>query len=207
MRIFIYGLVAVGAISSMLSMAPAAQAQKVDLKNGRQQANWYKSRPQVQITDDRPIISDFRGGPAGAPMQIELPPPPAGFNGGPVMSGGAAPVMSVPAAAGAPNYVANPAAALPKSGFGASNIPAGGLGPKTALPSGRSTGIHGKMMPTAKAGGGPAAAARPAVAGVPGPRAAAYGSGYVTPSGNAGSGMRTTTAVSGSLLNAVKNRK
>ena len=209
-------------ILSVVCLAPEAKAQTVNPKT-MSKANWNQSPREFQIIDDRPIIKDFREPPV-QPQGVQLPPPPQGFGGpgsgggGGAMGdgGGGSPVMpsgGMPMAGGGPGYrTDNPgmgALPLPKSGFGRdTNIPAGGMGPKTMLPSGQTTGVHGSLMtPTAHTVGPASAAgtrgtmtpARPA------PVASSYGGNYTRPmGGSSASGSGASTAVRGVLLNRLK---
>jgi hypothetical protein len=122
--------------------------------------------------------------------------------------------MPIGGGAGDPGYRGAPMSGLPleHSGFGRhTNIPAGGMGPKVALPGGQTTGVHGSLMtPTAHtagpaAGAGPRGAMGPARAAA-GPAAASYGGNYtVAPSGGSGGGMSTSANVQGRLLNRLKS--
>lgn len=146
-------------ITALVAAAPA-QAQQSQIKtNAIQKSNFFQAPRRIQIIDERPIISDFREGPQ-AVGSIQLPPPPAGFGGagggqggGALPNGGggmATPVAQLPAGPGMLPYRTpfDPQGALPKVGFGRfSNIPARGMGPRTALPNGVSTGVHAQMAP------------------------------------------------------------
>jgi hypothetical protein len=206
-------------ILAAVCLAPDASAQTMD-KRSMSKATWNQSPREFQIIDDRPIIKDFREAPV-QPQGIQLPPAPQGFGGpgggggGGAMGDGAPTVpaggMPMQGSMG-PGYRSdNPgmgALPLPKSGFGRdTNIPAGGMAPKTMLPSGQTTGVHGHMMtPTARTAQ-PAAAAgnRSAMAPARGPAAANYGGNYTQASGGgAVAGTGATTAVRGVLLNRLK---
>jgi hypothetical protein len=211
-------------ILAAVCLAPDAKAQMVDAK-ARQKASWYNAPREIQIIDERPVVRDFREAPA-APQQIQLPPGPQGFGGpggggggGAMGDGGGGSVlpaggMPIGGGAGDPGYRGAPMSGLPleHSGFGRhTNIPAGGMGPKVALPGGQTTGVHGSLMtPTAHtagpaAGAGPRGAMGPARAAA-GPAAASYGGNYtVAPSGGSGGGMSTSANVQGRLLNRLKS--
>lgn len=210
-------------ISALITVAPAHAQQSSIKEKAMHKATFYNAPRQIQIVDERPIIHDFREAPQ-APGMIQLPPPPQGFGGAGGGQGGGAlpggdgggaadPVMQLPAGPGIAPYrtPSNPMGALPKSGFGGTNIPARGMGPRTALPGGTTTGIHGQVMPFAKAGpqaasAGPARAqaARPAA-----PVAASYGGQPYTQAGGGASGgvggAGASTAVSGRLMSRLKN--
>lgn len=204
-----------------ISASPAAKAQQINEK-ARQKATWYNAPREIQIIDERPMIRDFREAPV-APGMIQLPPGPQGFGGagggggGGAMpdGGGGMPVLpgsGMPIGDSGPGYRTpiDPMGSLPKSGFGRdTNIPARGMGPKGPLPGGFTTGIHGQVMPFAKAsspamGAGNRGAARPSrpVASAP---AASYGGNYTSPSTSSGvGGMGASTAVRGALLTRLK---
>ena len=210
-------------LSPLIMSAPANAQQPTIKEKTIHKANFYNSPRQIQIVDKRPINHECREAPQALGM-MHRPPPPQGFggagggggNGGvPGMGngmGGADPVMQLPAGDGIAPYrtPSNPMGALPKSGFnGPSNIPARGMGPRTALPGGTTTGVHGHVNPfahaaptAASAGSRQAAVARPASAAP----VASYGGGNYTSagSGNTGGGG-ASTAVSGRLMNRLKN--
>lgn len=210
------------AVLGIIAAVPAANAQQVNAKK-TDKVTFFNAPRQFQILDERPIIKDFREAPS-APNMIQLPPPPQGFGGG--MGGGGAGAMpgggdgmggapvQLQAPPGYPAYrnPTNPMGALPKSGFGGpSNIPAGGMGPRTALPNGQSTGVHANLMtpiPRAAASAGPGRAMRAApVAAAP---AATYGGpSYTRASGpvSSGGGMSSSSNVSGSLLTKIRGNR
>jgi hypothetical protein len=210
-------------ILATVCLAPSAMAQTMD-KKAISKATWNQAPREFQIIDDRPIIKDFREAPS-APQGIQLPPPPQGFGGGgggggagamgdgggpPVLPGGGMPM----AGNGGPAYRTDAPGMgglpLGKSGFGPTNIPARGMAPRTMLPSGQTTGVHGSMMtPTAhSAGPGAGAGARGGMApAAPAVQAASYGGRPYTSapsSGSSGGGGGASTAVRGVLLNRLK---
>lgn len=209
-------------ISALIAAAPAHAQQASVKEKAMHKATFYNAPRQIQIVDERPIIHDFREAPQ-APGMIQLPPPPQGFGGagggqgGGAMPGGdgggaADPVMQLPAGPGIAPYrtPSNPMGALPKSGFGGTNIPARGMGPRNALQNGTTTGVHGAVNPFAKAAGPSAASAGPRAqaAGRPAPVAASYGGGPYTQAGGGATGgvggAGASTAVSGRLMSRLK---
>jgi len=212
--------VALAAGLTAVALAQPASAQKVNSKH-LEKANWHNAPRQFQIIDDRPIIKDFREAPQ-ASQQISMPPPPQGFGGG-ARGGGAgamgddggsmggnSPIRAAGAPGDLPYRTGNGGSLpLPKSGFGrSSNIPAGGMAPKNALPSGQSTNrLMGKMMAPQKvlgrSGGSPRgmSPSRGATNGG-GPKVSSYSGGYGDGhgSGYGGSSTQTNSIVRGSLL-------
>ena len=92
-----------------------ADPSYVTLQKGQlQPATWYKAPLNIQITDERPRVSDCRR-PDEAPQQLNIPIPPM-----PDAVGGTAGVKMVQRT-------------LEPTGF-TSNIPAGGINPKQTLP-------------------------------------------------------------------------
>lgn len=219
-RFKIYGLsvLSFSCITALSSVAPA-MAQGSVQKNATEKSTWHTAPREIQIIDDRPIIRDFREAPV-VPQQIQLPPGPMGSGGGYGGNGAGAlaggPGSTIPAGGmplgGNQGYrtPSEPMGALPKSGFGGTNIPARGMGPKGMLPSGFSTnGLNGKMLNQNKPTGAGAGAPRgmsPNMGRSNGnsnaPAAATYSGGYGNGTGNAygGSASRTDTLVRGSLL-------
>lgn len=214
-RSFLVGLM-VGITITL--MAAPAQAQKVK-KDSLEKTKFYTAPRQFQILDDRPIIRDFREAPQDAGT-IEMPPGPQGGGGAGGGSGGGAyggAGSSLPAGGlqlGGPSqgYRSAPTGlgSLPKSGFGATNIPARGLGPRGALPGAQSTNqLMGKMLNQGKGVGagaprGMSPSAGRSTGNYTGPAVQSYGGGYGTGSGSAsgGSSSRTESSVRGRLLNA-----
>lgn len=215
--------IAVAAGLTGFAVAQPANAQKVHKKH-LEKARWHNAPRQFQIIDDRPIIKDFREAPAQA-EHITMPPAPRGFHGGgrgggsgaggegPM--GGSAPIRAHGAPGAMPYRTGNGGRSLPlpKSGFGRhSNIPARGMAPKNALPSGKSTNrLMGKMMAPKKVVGRRGSRSR----GVSpargynsggGPKVKSYSGGYGsgTGSGYGGNSSKTSTLVRGSLLKKSK---
>jgi hypothetical protein len=182
--------------------------------NAQEKSTWYSAPHEFQIVDERPVIKDFRSAPQAA-GSIELPPAPQGFGGagggggsGALGGGsGAAPPAGGIGIPGSGPAYRSEQAALPKSGFGGSNI-GKGLHPGGMLP-GVNQGIVGKMMNQQKPGPGSAGPAK-GMSVNPGhtsgnssaPAAATYSGGYGSGSGSSfgGSASRTDTSVRGSLL-------
>lgn len=214
---------AVLGIVVLISVAPANAQQSQVNQKAKQKADFYNAPRRIQIVDERPIISDFREAPQ-APQMIQLPPPPQGFGGAGGGQGGGAlpgdggggaptPVMQLPAGEGIAPYRTpnNPMGALPKSGFGPTNIPARGMGPRVALPGGTTTGVHGAVnwqRPQQAIGqrGGPTANSAPAARAMA--PAASYGNNYQNAANTGVSGQimapSSTTAVSGRLMSRLK---
>ncbi len=210
-----------GAMAAVV-FAPHACAQSVNAK-AKEKVRWFNAPREIQIIDDRPIVKDFREAPS-APQQIQLPPGPQGmpgFSGGGAGAmggedGGTLPSGGMPLGNGGPGYRTDSPMSpvpLPKADFGhqASNIPARGMGPKGPLPGGYNTGIHGKVMPFAKAapGSGMGAArgmSNSRASGSMAPSTASYGGGYgVATGGGSGYGSGgSSTAVHASLLRKMK---
>ncbi len=216
-------LVIAATASLAVCTAPSmAQGFKIDQRK-LDKTTFYSAPRQMQILDERPIIKDFREAPQ-AQQQIELPPGPQGFGGGggggagalqgggPGGGGGGAPMQM-----GGPvvqprtsNGMVPSAGALPKSGFGPSNIPARGMGPKGPLADATTTNrLMGKMMTPPKAQGASAGPARgmapsrgPTNGNYNGPAVSSYSGGYGSGSGAGfgGDSSRTNTAVRGTLL-------
>lgn len=199
-------------IASLIAAAPAnAQQSEINVK-ARQKAEFYNAPRRIQIIDERPIISDFREAPV-APQTIQLPPGPQGGAGGQGGMQGGGP-MQLPAGPGMLPYRTQPMNlnTLPKVGFGQwSNIPARGMGPQQALPSGRSSGGHVAVpqMPAPqtssipRAGNAPRAVA-PARPAAP-PVAAGYGTNYThAPTSTGVSGSVASTNVRARLINRLK---
>ncbi len=225
-------LTAVGALFALGSQP--AMAQKFggpSMKSNKlDKVHFYNAPREVQILDERPNIRDFREAPSSSPM-IALPPGPMGGAGGYGGSGGGAlgepggmggdgaPIQLGPAPGQLPYRTPNPSSLpLPKTGFDRqpSNIPAGGMAPRNALPSGTTTNrLMGKMMPpktpTGQSAGGPVGwgvtnrpKARGTVAPAAAPMAASYGDNYGGAGGFGGGGNRTEGVVRGSLLRKAK---
>jgi len=132
-------LIAASAVMALClnAFTSEAQAQSVNVKKGQlEHATWYKSNMQVQIVDDGPIVHDYRQGPQNDPG-FQIPIGPAGANNNRIPEGG------IPLGDG-PRQVRMERSALPQSGFGASNIPARGMGPAVALPGTKMGGLGGQ---------------------------------------------------------------
>jgi hypothetical protein len=222
-------LIALAAASALPILPADAQQMRIPERAGHQtqKANWYKAPPELQILDERPIVHDFREAPA-SPGAIQLPPPPMGFGGasgggsgalgGDDPGGGGSGPFQIPGGGGPGYRNFNPGTSLPlpKADFGhaQTNIPAAGIGPKGILPSGHTTGIHGKVMPfnpNNPMAAGPALArpqqARPYVAPTPVAGYSAPGGGY-GPSVGSGSGRGGANAqVSGKLMTNLLNKQ
>jgi len=207
-------------IAQLFVLAPAVCAQGTTMSDrAMERSHWYTAPREYQIVDQRPIINDFRTAPV-KPGQIAIPPGP-GAGGGPGggslgdPSGGAGgtsviPDGGLPVTGGSePGYRSDPSgtSALPKSGFGGSNIPVGGLAPRGILP-GVNQSVVGKIMNQnkyykPKAVPAQAVAARGPAAIVPtkpsAPSVNSYGTNYSSPS-NYGSGLRDSKTVRGTLL-------
>ncbi|MCW5824054.1 MAG: hypothetical protein KIT34_14715 [Cyanobacteria bacterium TGS_CYA1] len=216
-------------LSLFASSGDAAFAQggfKIQ-KNKLDKVQYYHAPREMQILDERPFIKDFREAPS-APEMVPLPPGPKGAAGGYGGNGGGA-AGDIPSGGGSapmqmggtgPAYRSgSPSSAgampLPKSGFGReTNIPAGGMAPKNALPDGTNTNrLAGRMMTPKQQSGPSGVGAAPArsMAASPapkGPVAANYGSNYGAGDGygSGGGGSRTDTMVRGSLLTKVKGK-
>ena len=208
-------------IAQLIVLAPAVCAQGMTMSDrAMEKSHWYTAPRQYQIIDQRPIISDFREAPV-KPGQIAIPPGPGavGGPGGGALgdpSGGAGgtsviPSGGLPIPGSGPAYRSDPAgmSSLPKSGFGGTNIPIGGLAPRGILP-GVNQSVVGKIMNQNKnykpkavpahaiAGKGisaPAAVAKPSA-----PSVVSYGNNYSSPT-SYGSGLRESKNVRGYLLN------
>ncbi len=203
-------------------LAPAVCAQGTISNNAMERSHWYTAPREYQIVDPRPIIKDFREGPTNA-GRSPLPGAPGGggvsggpgggaLGGGPgsnddvLPSGG----LPIPGDGSQPAYRSDPTgmSSLPKSGFGGTNIPVGGLGPRGILP-GVNQQVVGKIMNKNKYYKPPAVpakavAARGPAVNVPAkpsaPSVISYGN-YSSSSPNTyGSGLNTATKVRGSLL-------
>ncbi len=215
-------IVAASASVAVCASPSMAQGFKIN-QNKLDKTHFYSAPRQMQILDERPIIKDFREAPS-APQQIELPPGPQGYGGG---GGGGAGALAGGGpgggAGGAPLQMGGPViqprtsnpmmpsmGTLPKTGFGQTNIPARGMGPKGPLADGTNTNrLMGKMMTPPKSQGASAGPARgmapsrgPSNGNYAGPAVSSYSGGYGTGSGAGfgGASSRTDTSVRGSLL-------
>ncbi len=187
-----------------------------------EKARFYNAPRQIDILDDRPVIRDFREAPT-APGQIGLPNGPganrggAGAGGVGDLGGGSGANTTIPGGGlplqggSGPAYRTAPGGlgTLPQSGFGGTNIPARGLGPRGILP-GVNQSVVGKVMNQSKQVSQAAAANRAKALSVRGPSAGptkpsapsvnSYG-GYGNSPTAYGSGNRTEQKVRGYLLN------
>lgn len=215
-------IVAASASVAMCAAPSMAQGFKIDQRK-LDKTTFYSAPRQMQILDERPIIKDFREAPQ-AQQQIELPPGPQGYGGG---GGGGAGALQGGGPGGGPNggplQMGGPSVqprtsngmmpnmgSLPKTGFGQTNIPARGMGPKGPLADATSTNrLMGKMMTPPKSQGASAGPARgmaptkgPSNGNYAGPAVSSYSGGYGNGSGAGfgGSSSRTDTSVRGSLL-------
>ncbi len=225
-------LAGISLIGGMLQMSPA-QAQGTVNKKALEKATFYQAPREIQIIDESPLIRDFRTAPAPE-GSVMLPPGPGAAPGvaPPSASGGRGagalgnspgggsnpgdiqPGQSIPGGRGyrTVSPMVPRMGSLPQSGFGGSNIPAGGMGPKGLLP-GITTGVVGKVMAQNKGVPAPVHPMTGTPKGMavnPGrtvgnsnaPAAASYSGGYGTGTGNSygGSASRTESMVRGSLL-------
>jgi hypothetical protein len=207
-------------LAQLVVLAPTVFAQGAVMSDrAMERSHWYSAPREYQIVDQRPIINDFRTAPV-KPGQIAIPPGPgaAGGPGGGSLgdpSGGAGgssviPDGGLPVGGGsAPGYRSDPSgmSSLPKSGFGGSNIPVGGMAPRGILP-GVNQSVVGKIMQQNKykpaAVPARAVAARgPAVVNAPtkpsAPSVNSYGTNYSSPN-SYGSGLNSSQKVVGHLL-------
>lgn len=180
------------------SSAASAQTQAVD-PQALPQAKWYKHRPQIQIVNENPDITNTMRGPD--PKKVLLIP--TGQNqkqqvqyilapspGGPGVPAGAVDLSQLPQAGFSTNMPLNP----------------NGFSKRDSLPQGQSTGgLSGKQLASgrliAPRSGQPVAAARTAPAATSAPAEAMaykpYNSSGTGTSG--GSSVKTVSSVSGKL--------
>ena len=208
------------AIAQLVVLAPAVCAQGTVSQGAMERSHWYTAPREYQIVDQRPTIKDFREGPTNA-GRSPLPGAPGGASGGPgggalgggpgsnddvLPSGG----LPIPGDGSTPAYRSDPTgmSSLPKSGFGGTNIPVGGLGPRGILP-GINQQIVGKILNKNKYYKPPAVAAKAVAARGPAvtvpakpsaPSVISYGNYGSTNPNTYGSGLNTATKVRGSLL-------
>ncbi len=223
-----FGLLAMTlGVLAITAIAPAdAQSVRQDAKS---KVRWYNAPREIQITDDRPVIKDFREAPS-VPQSIQMPPGPGAYGGMGGGGGGAmggdggstlpAGGMPIGGGGGDPGYRTDSPTGpvgLPKADFGhaQTNIPARGMGPRGPLANGQSTNrLMGKLQPWSPGTGvnpnvGRAMGGRPAARMVAAPSAARYnqaGNGY-GPSvggGQAYGGSGSNTSVSARLLKKIK---
>lgn len=210
----------------LLPSRVAAQNAPMVNRKAIERTTWHTAPREFQIVDDTPIIRDFREAPVN-PGQIAMPPGPQAAPGGGHGAGAMGPMgggpptlpaggMQLPGDGRSPGYRTNPSSipnlgTLPKTGFGGSNIPARGMGPRGLLPNGTTQNVIGKLMankkpvPVAQSAGparGLSAPAARSVGNTAGPAVASYGGGYGTGVGPdyGGNANRTETFVRGSLL-------
>lgn len=174
-------LLSVG-LSNSQALAQGGGGYKIR-KDALEKVQWYHAPREIQILDDRPVINDMRG---GQPSSMAPSAAPMSLNGTPLN-----------------------AAPLPKSGFGASNIPIGGFAAGKPLPAGSSTNMLAGKMAKPQAMGRPGsllkstrgsqAAMQPMSAGPA--RTATYGGSYSAPSGGGmgGGSTQSSTSVSGRI--------
>ncbi|PWT94603.1 MAG: hypothetical protein C5B53_12730 [Candidatus Melainabacteria bacterium] len=224
-NITVLGTALAFAVSGFIAGKVNAQNGPMINKKSIEHTTWHTAPREFQIVDDSPIIRDFREAPQN-PGQIALPPGPSAGPGGGHGEGALGPLgggspsipaggMPLPGGSG-PGYRSNPSSipnlgTLPKSGFGGSNIPARGMGPRGLLPNGSTQNVIGKLMaskkpvPVAQSAGparGMSAPAPRTMGNTAGPAVASYGGGSGTGIGPdyGGSANRTETFVRGSLL-------
>jgi hypothetical protein len=128
-----------------LAGAPAlAQGFKVDTKK-LDQAKFYNAPREIQITDERPVVRDFRtGDPGPSTMEINLPPVVNGQGthtvyGSPSGNAGQGMAPYRTTNQNMPNNMLAPASAMHQSNIGA-RPPLG-----AALPDGKNIGVHTKQ--------------------------------------------------------------
>ncbi len=149
------GLATLLSLSQIVIGAQASYAQGTMSDKAMEKSRFYTAPREYQIIDDRPVIRDFRDAPA-AGGQIGIPNGPGGGQGAGGMGGigggsgsnPTIPATGLPLTGGTgPGYRETPVgmSSLPKSGFGGSNIPSAGMGPRGILP-GVSMGVVGKVM-------------------------------------------------------------
>lgn len=211
------------AITQLIVLAPAVCAQGTMSDRAMERSHWYTAPREYQIIDQRPVINDFRTAPT-KPGQIALPPGP-GAGGGPGAgslgdpSGGAggtsvipADGLQIPGNGSEPGYRSPESgmSTLPKSGFGGTNIPVGGLAPRGILPSTMANqSVVGKIMNQNKNYKPKTVATRavqgkalnvPVIAKPAAPTVVSYGNNYSAPT-TYGSGLNSSKNVRGHLLN------
>ncbi len=138
------GLLITGSVTTFLIMSGAANAQRINT-DVKEKSHWYNAPREVQIIDNRPVVRDFRE-PDQKPGQIELPSGPPAVDGSTIPSGG----LPLGGGAGSKGYrtPVDPLGDLPNArGFGGTNIPARGVGPRGVLPNGTSSrSAIGKLL-------------------------------------------------------------
>lgn len=196
--------------------AQAGYAQQHTMNsNSMEKSRWYTAPREIHIVDERPVIRDFREAPTN-PGQIDLPNGPGGGPGAGGMGsiGGGSGVNPTIPSTGLPisgshdpgyRNASAGMSTLPKSGFGGSNIPSHGMGPRGILP-GVTTQVLGKIANQNK----PTAAAPARGISLKGPSGGGGSSGPATvtsyggygnsPSTTYGNSSRTEQNVRGRLL-------
>lgn len=189
------GLLAIALVQTFVQPVLAQQAGSGSYKipkNYLQKVEPYMSRPQIDILDESPIVKDRRTRERQTTYEIVVPPLPA-ESAGQGSAGGSAPgvVRITPSRDG--RILASP-------GF-QSNIPARSPVAAAHLPSGVTTGIHGKIdRPIAAAPMKPGNLLRAANAGTAAPQVIrTYGQTPVAVAGSGSSSRRTTESVTGKL--------
>lgn len=166
------------AMASALTIVPTFAQNKVD-PSKLDKAKFYEAPRELQIIDNRPIIKDFREAPEQGEPAINMPPGPAGSSG-----------LRLGGQHGDGLRTSSPA--LPKSGFGESNLPVNGMRPQ-GLPAAPRTFLA-KPLPAppqlaARAAhplrSAPAAVKAPTTPAAPKvPTVSSYGASYSTGSGS-----------------------
>jgi len=218
-------VLATAAAMTLVYLLPVKVAAQNVNRKAIEHTTWHTAPREFQIVDDSPIIRDFREAPQN-PGQIAMPPGPSANPGGGHGEGALGPLgggaPSIPAGGlplqggNGPGYRTNPSSipnlgTLPNArGFGGSNIPARGMGPRGLLPNGSSQNVIGKLMaqkkpvPVANAAAPARALSAPAakpMAAPAAPAVASYGGNSIPHLGDfGGNGNRTETFVRGSLL-------
>jgi hypothetical protein len=149
------GLATLLSLGQIVVGTQTSYAQGTISKKALEKATFYNAPREYQLINDDPVIRDFRDGPQTG-GQIGIPNGPGGGQGAGGMAGlgggsgvnQTIPANGLPLTGGTgPGYRNAPIGmtSLPKSGFGGSNIPAGGMGPRGILP-GVTMGVVGKVM-------------------------------------------------------------
>jgi hypothetical protein len=185
---------------------PMAQQQPTIRQNAMSKSTWYNAPHEIQITDERPVVRDFREAPS-TPGSIALPLGPGGNAG--VLPGNG---LQLGNGGGYRTPEASGPIGLPKSGFNSgSNIPASLMRPAAGLAKGQSTGTMGRMG-APKLQSKPAASPAQRIASQTPARAVApqqlmkYGQPGGQSYGSTSSGNSTVvkSGVSGKLMNRIK---
>lgn len=186
---------------STFALPASAQNHSRITKDELQPTTWFKARRQVRVEDTTPIVKYDT---PAAPEPVYLIP-----TGLPKAK--AAPVVVLPAPTQAGGVgggvVAPPGYAIvdpsqPSPARFRTNIPAAGMGPGRALPSGNhSSVLTGKMWDAPKSPvGSVAAPARVLPAGEAAPKTAVYQPSRITATGSGSSNTSVKTSVIGDLL-------